>query len=92
MANIFSEFGFDVLTLANNHMMDAGAGALHDTCDTLRDLRIATTGAGRDLAAARAPAIVTRKGVRIGILSRCSAVAGRKRRRQRQAGGGTAAR
>lgn len=46
MANIFSEFGFDVLTLANNHMMDAGAGALHDTCDTLRDLRIATTGAG----------------------------------------------
>lgn len=74
MATLFAEFGFDVLTLANNHMMDAGADALLDTCETLNGLGILTTGAGRNLAASRTPAIIERNGVRVGILSWCSAL------------------
>jgi poly-gamma-glutamate synthesis protein (capsule biosynthesis protein) len=74
MAAIFSEFGFDVLTLANNHMMDAGPEALLDTRDTLRNRGIAVTGAGRDLAEARQPAVVERNGIRIGFLAYCSAL------------------
>ena len=74
MAAIFAEFGFDVLTLANNHMMDAGPQALLDTRRTLEEMGIVVTGAGRDLGHARAPAIIERNGVRIGFLAYCSAL------------------
>ncbi len=74
MASIFPEFGFDVLTLANNHMMDAGPQALLDTRAILEGMGIRVTGAGKDLAEAREPAIVERNGVRIGFLAYCSAL------------------
>ena len=74
MAAIFPEFGFDVLTLANNHMMDAGQQALLDTRDVLEGLGISVTGAGRDLAQAREPAIVERNGLFIGFIAYCSAL------------------
>lgn len=61
--------GFDVATLAGNHMFDQGAPGVADTVDTLRDLGIATAGAGEDLDAARAPAIVERRGLAVGVLS-----------------------
>jgi len=44
--------------LANNHPMDYGAIALRDTLDSLDAAGIARSGAGRDLAEARAPAVV----------------------------------
>ena len=69
MAAIFPEFGFDVLTLANNHMMDAGPQALLDTREILERMGIAVTGAGRDLAQAREAAVIERNGVRIGFLA-----------------------
>ena len=50
--------GIDCCVLANNHMLDWGRGGLLDTLSTLRRLHIETAGAGRDLAAARAPAIL----------------------------------
>jgi poly-gamma-glutamate capsule biosynthesis protein CapA/YwtB (metallophosphatase superfamily) len=74
MAAIFPEFGFDVLTLANNHMMDAGPEALLDTRDILEGLGIRVTGAGRDLTQAREPAIVESNGLFIGFLAYCSAL------------------
>lgn len=61
--------GFDVATLAGNHMFDQGAPGVIDTVETLRGLGIATAGAGADLDAARRPAIVERQGLAVGVLS-----------------------
>jgi poly-gamma-glutamate capsule biosynthesis protein CapA/YwtB (metallophosphatase superfamily) len=51
--------GFDVVTLANNHMMDYGPLALEDTLFTLKKAGIAYTGAGMNRAEARQPAFLT---------------------------------
>jgi poly-gamma-glutamate synthesis protein (capsule biosynthesis protein) len=61
--------GFDVLSLANNHMNDYGAHAVGETLDFLDLLGIARSGAGRDLEEARSPAILERDGVRFAFLS-----------------------
>lgn len=63
------EAGVDVATLAGNHMFDQGPHGVLDTVGTLAGLGIATAGAGVDLAAARAPAIVERRGVTVATLS-----------------------
>ena len=68
MAQIFTDCGFDALTIANNHMYDFGPGALLDTRALLQEKGIAVTGAGKDLAEARLPAIVECKGVKVGFL------------------------
>lgn len=61
--------GFDVATLAGNHMFDQGPNGVIDTVEGLRGHGLATAGAGVDLAAARAPAVVERHGVRVAVLS-----------------------
>lgn len=61
--------GFHVVTLAGNHIADSGPPGIEDTVATLRGLGIHTAGAGMNLAAAKAPAIVERNGLRIGVLS-----------------------
>ena len=50
--------GVDWATLANNHLLDYGETALLDTLDHLDGAGIARSGAGGNLAAARAPAVV----------------------------------
>jgi poly-gamma-glutamate synthesis protein (capsule biosynthesis protein) len=60
--------GVDVVSLANNHLMDYGEVGLIDTLSTLDTAKIAHFGAGRTLAAAREPAIVTVKGTRFAFL------------------------
>jgi len=72
MAGIFKDCGFDVVSLASNHAMDWGADALLDTIALLRDQGIRVAGAGRDLAEARAPAVVEAKGIRVAFLAYCS--------------------
>ncbi|MFM7108841.1 MAG: CapA family protein [Planctomycetaceae bacterium] len=52
----------DVACLANNHVLDWGRTGLVETLDSLARAGIRTAGAGRDLAAARRPAIVARPG------------------------------
>jgi poly-gamma-glutamate synthesis protein (capsule biosynthesis protein) len=52
-AAALAEAGFDVMTLANNHVLDYGSEALLDTIETLRAEGILSTGAGRDLGEAR---------------------------------------
>jgi len=61
--------GFQVATLAGNHISDAGPEGIEDTIATLRKLGIATTGAGMNLAEARQPAIVAGQGLKVGTLS-----------------------
>ncbi|MDC0709058.1 CapA family protein [Stigmatella sp. ncwal1] len=58
----------DVVSLANNHMMDYGPQGLLDTLATLEQARIPYFGAGRTLAEARRPALVTVGGVRFAFL------------------------
>jgi poly-gamma-glutamate capsule biosynthesis protein CapA/YwtB (metallophosphatase superfamily) len=64
--------GFHVMACANNHILDAGHVGLADTLSLLHGQGIATVGAGADAAAAHAPAIVQRGGVRIGFLGYAS--------------------
>ncbi len=56
------------LGLANNHIMDAGDSGLFETMDLLTEQGIPHAGAGRDLDAARQPAMVASGGMRLGIL------------------------
>jgi poly-gamma-glutamate capsule biosynthesis protein CapA/YwtB (metallophosphatase superfamily) len=72
MADIFSECGFDVVSIASNHAMDWGPDALLDTIDLFRSRGIHTVGAGRNLIEARTPAILERGGVRVAFLAYCS--------------------
>lgn len=50
--------GFDCCVLANNHVLDWGRAGLIDTLAALDRAGIARAGAGRDLAEARAPAVL----------------------------------
>ena len=61
--------GFHVATLAGNHIFDSGPNGIEDTIAELCAQDIVTTGAGPNLDAARKPAVVFRKGKRIGFLS-----------------------
>lgn len=68
-AAALAQAGFDVLSLANNHAMDYGPEALAQALDLLTEANVATAGAGRNAAAAHAPAILQRNGLRIAFLS-----------------------
>ena len=61
--------GFNVITLAGNHIWDSGAPGIEDTIAGLRKYDIAVTGAGMDIDEARIPAIIERDGIRFGFLS-----------------------
>jgi poly-gamma-glutamate capsule biosynthesis protein CapA/YwtB (metallophosphatase superfamily) len=61
--------GFDLVSLANNHVGDYGDRALRQTLARFDSVEIETVGAGRDLTAARHPVIIERDGVRVGFLA-----------------------
>ena len=56
------------MSLANNHVGDYGDRALRQTLTGCGPPTCPTSGAGRDLAEARRPVVITRDGVRIGLL------------------------
>ena len=60
--------GFNLVTLANNHIMDFGGEALVETLQHLTDNGIAWIGAGENLAQARNMALFTVKGKKIAFL------------------------
>jgi poly-gamma-glutamate capsule biosynthesis protein CapA/YwtB (metallophosphatase superfamily) len=62
--------GFDVLSLANNHSLDCGRGALAETLAALRQNHISPVGAGADAKAAEAPVILERNDIKIAFLAR----------------------
>ena len=68
LVGILTAGGVDVVSLANNHLMDYGAQGLLDTLDTLDAAHIPYFGAGRNMAEARRPAIVTVEGQRVALL------------------------
>jgi len=61
--------GFNVITLATNHVYDRGAPGIEDTINGLRNYGIATVGAGLSIDEAKRPAILERDGTRFGFLN-----------------------
>lgn len=69
VAHALGEAGFDVISFASNHCMDLGREAFYDTLAVLNQAGLAVVGAGRNIAQARQPAIIERKGTRIAFLA-----------------------
>ncbi|GAA1773218.1 CapA family protein [Kocuria aegyptia] len=61
--------GIDVVSLANNHVLDHGAEALRGMLPLLEEHGILHTGAGADAESARRPAVCTRAGTAVGFLA-----------------------
>jgi poly-gamma-glutamate capsule biosynthesis protein CapA/YwtB (metallophosphatase superfamily) len=68
-APAIAEAGFDIVSIANNHMLDFGAEGLANTIVELDRHNIANSGAGANVAAARAPAFYEAAGRKIALLS-----------------------
>jgi poly-gamma-glutamate synthesis protein (capsule biosynthesis protein) len=64
-----SSAGFNVITLATNHIFDMGVPGIEDTIAGLRNYGIAAVGAGMNINEARKPAIIERNGTRFGFLN-----------------------
>ena len=62
------QMGFDVVSVANNHSMDYGDVGIADTLAALESADLLHVGAGANLVAATAPAIVKADGWRVGVL------------------------
>lgn len=69
MAHVPRALGLNVVSVANNHIMDAGPDGLRTTLAAVRAQGVLTVGAGENLAEARHPAIVEEGGARIGVLA-----------------------
>lgn len=59
----------DLAALANNHIMDYGAGGLSDTVASLTRAGLETVGAGRNLREASKPFVLERDGMRLTFLN-----------------------
>ncbi|MBM2824783.1 MAG: capA 3 [Dehalococcoidales bacterium] len=66
--------GFDVMSFACNHAMDYGWDAFYDTLDALKKNNIPVIGAGKNIQEARKPAILERKGTKVGFLAYISII------------------
>ena len=65
------ELGFDVLSLANNHVWDLGEEGLMNTIKTLKENGIQYCGAGMNIEEASRPAVISKDGINVAILSYC---------------------
>lgn len=68
-AELLARAGVHCVTLANNHALDYGTDALLDTIEHLGRAGIRHAGAGPDVAAARRPALLERKGFRLAVMA-----------------------
>lgn len=72
-STIFSEglkfAGIDVVSVANNHMLDSERQGLFDTLNTLDQAGIKAVGAGKNLEDARKPAIFDKNGIKVAFLA-----------------------
>ena len=81
LAAMIVDGGFDGVTLANNHVLDAGADGVSDTIAACQGAGLSTAGAGMDLSAAEKPLIVEAGGLRVGVVAcaeREFSIAGRR--------------
>ncbi|MGB4504015.1 MAG: CapA family protein [Syntrophaceticus sp.] len=69
VAGALKEAGYDVLSIANNHILDYDSPALLDTLEFLREQGIDPVGGGRDLDEAVQPVIKEFKGQKIAFIA-----------------------
>ncbi len=68
LASAYSYAGFDVVSLASNHICDWGSEPVVDSIERFNQLGIKTIGVGSNISEARAPAVFDLKGVKVGFL------------------------
>lgn len=69
--DVLKNVGFNIFTLANNHLRDFGAKGVLDTMDACKKNEINYVGAGKTLSEARNPHIIESSDKKIGIISVC---------------------
>lgn len=74
--NIAKEYGFNMMTFANNHTFDWGYGGLISTLDALKDTDFVHAGAGMNLDEASAPAYLDTPTGRVALIAMASSIAG----------------
>lgn len=67
--SLFKDMGVDIVSLANNHVLDYGAEALFDTFMTLDEAGILYAGAGESEERAKEPQIIEVNGKKYGFLA-----------------------
>jgi len=68
MAAVLASTGFNILSLANNHILEYGPEGLRISAELVSRDGIAVLGAGNSQEAARQPVIMERQGLRVGFL------------------------
>jgi poly-gamma-glutamate capsule biosynthesis protein CapA/YwtB (metallophosphatase superfamily) len=68
-AGLVAAAGFDVLSLANNHIGDSGPGGVLDTVEAIRSAGMAAVGAGPNLVEARRPLLLHVGGTTVGVVA-----------------------
>ena len=68
-ASVLAAAGVDLVSIANNHAGDGGAGTVLDTVSAAGGAGLATVGGGADLGSARAPEVFGLDGIDVGVLS-----------------------
>ena len=63
------EAGVDVVSLANNHTLDFGVECLLETIENVKKYGLVPVGAGSDENTARAPVILEKNGIKIGLFA-----------------------
>lgn len=71
-AQSLANAGIDMVSLANNHVLDFGAGGLRETLRHLERAGIRHAGAGENLREAATPAFADCKGMRFGMAAFCN--------------------
>ena len=66
---MLADLHFDVLSVANNHILDWGLEGIRTTQELLSGLGVQTLGAGANCSEARSPVVVERSGIRLGFLA-----------------------
>ena len=67
--DVVAQSGFNVFTLANNHILDCGSDSLRFSRDYLHGVGIQTVGAGMNIEEADAPLVLARSDRRIAVFS-----------------------
>ena len=69
--NIIDYCGFDIVTLANNHLRDFGGKGVTDTIDNCKQHGLTVVGAGCTVNEARQPILLKNDDITIGVINVC---------------------
>lgn len=64
-----AEAGFDIVGLANNHILDYGEKGLEETLAACHKAGLPTCGAGKNLQESQQPLVIEKKGLRIALIA-----------------------